>query len=443
MTLASRGAVLVTAALIAVAPGCGRDASDEERAGVTVVAFWTTEVERDRMDLQRALADEFHQAHPAIKIKVVPVGEQDLDKKLMAASAAGTLPDVVRVGLEHVKGYAQADILSAGAAGDVISALGEDSFFSGPLELVANAQGGADAVPIDGWAQGIWYRKDWFEKAGLDPPATWEAIAKAAEKFHDPAAGQYGIVVGTASHETYTQQTFEHVALSNGARLFASDGRLLSSNDRLREALVFYRKLAGLGPAGSNSVSEARQFYLTGAAAMVFYSPYIVDDIAGMVEGQIPVEGLAGKTGFVGVIEGPHGDRASYGQVVSLGIVEGERRDEAQKWVTFLLTEGYLRWCFMTPGGKTPVRKDVLADWQKHEVFASYEEGFAERLARGMEGIQRWGYFPERVLPAVTDIYGKHVVSQALGAFLAGKADADATLERIGSEVKRLEAMRR
>ena len=443
MTLASRGAVLVTAALIAVAPGCGRDASDEERAGVTVVAFWTTEVERDRMDLQRALADEFHQAHPAIKIKVVPVGEQDLDKKLMAASAAGTLPDVVRVGLEHVKGYAQAGILSPRAAGDVIRALGEDAFFAGPLALVTNATGGYDAIPIDGWAQGIWYRRDWFERENLDPPATWEAILKAAEKFHDPAAGQYGIVVGTASHETYTQQTFEHIALSNGARLFEPDGKLIEPNAALRETLVFYKKLAGFGPAGSNSVPEARQFYLTGAAAMIFYSPYIVDDIAGMVEDHLPIEGLAQKTGFVGIIEGPNGNRASYGQVVSLGIVEGEHSDEAQKWVTFLLTDGYLRWCFMTPGGKTPVRKDVLADWREHEVFASYEEDFAERLALGMEGIQRWGYFPERVLPVVTDIYGKHIVSQALGAFLAGKADADETLERIAGEINRLEAMRR
>lgn len=437
------GAAALAAAILAMMSGCAREPGDQGRPEVTVVSFWTTEVERDRMDLQRALADEFHQTRPGIEIRVIPVREQDLDKKLMAASAAQALPDVVRVGLEHVKGYAQAGILSPSAATDVIRTLGEDSFFAGPLKLVTNARGGYDAVPIDGWAQGIWYRRDWFEQESLDPPATWEAILEAAQKFHDPDAGQYGIVVGTASHETYTQQTFEHIALSNGARLFSADGRLVHPNDRLRETLVFYKRLARCGPPGSNSVSEARQFYLTGAAAMIFYSPYIVDDIAGMVEDQIPVEGLAEKTGFIGVVAGLHGDKASYGQVVSLGIVEGDHSDESQKWVKFLLNEGYLRWCFMTPGGKTPVRKDVLAQWREHQVFASYQEGFAERLARGMEGIQRWGYFPERVLPVVTDIYGKHVVAQALGAFLTGKADADATLQRIADEVSRLEAVRR
>ena len=108
-------------------------------------------------------------------------------------------------------------MLASASATAVIRETGEDNFFSGPLRLVANAEGQYDAVPIDGWANGIWYRKDWFERKGLEPPATWDAILTASERFHDPANDRYGIVVVTAGQETYTQQTFEHIALSAGA----------------------------------------------------------------------------------------------------------------------------------------------------------------------------------------------------------------------------------
>ena len=124
------------AAMLAVVLLAGAFAAAEEDppAGETVeLAFWTTEVERDRMDLQRELAKEFSLEHPGIQVRIVPVREQDLDRKLMAAAAADALPDVVRIGLEYVKGYADAAIISSAAATELIESLGVDTFFAGAL----------------------------------------------------------------------------------------------------------------------------------------------------------------------------------------------------------------------------------------------------------------------------------------------------------------------
>jgi len=374
------------------------------------------------METQNAVAREFEKSHPGISVKVVPVTEDRLNEKVASAKAAGLLPDVIRLGLEYVRGYMDDGLLDPAAATTVIDELGEETFYRGPLELVSLPSGGFAAVPIDGWAQGIWYRKDWFARRGLLEPNTWDDILKGAAAFYSPKELQYGIVVGTDPGQPYTQQTFEHVALSNGARLFDSEGGLNIDDARMKEAFAFYKKLADLGPPGHNFWQQARQNYLTGRVAMIFYSPYIIDDIAGLVEDQdVAVEELPQKTGFVSTITGPHGDKASYGQVVSLGILKGAHTKASQEWVKFLLTDAYARWCFMTPGGKTPVRNTISEDWRKHEIFSYYAPGMAERLSAGMDEMKRWGYVGSNWFPLMKDIYGMKVVPELVGSLARGK----------------------
>ena len=425
---------MLAAALVILSPG-------ENATGKEVsVQFWTTEVEQDRMQTQNALAREFEKLHPGILVKIVPVTEDRLNEKITSAKAAGLLPDVMRLGLEYVRGYMEDGLLDASAATGVVEDLGKETFYRGPLELVRSPSGGYAAVPIDGWAQGIWYRKDWFARRGLAEPNSWENIERAAAAFYSPKEFQYGIVVGTDPGQPYTQQTFEHIALSNGARLFDDKGNLSIDDERMREVFAFYKKLADYGPPGHNFWRQARQNYLTGRAAMIFYSPYIIDDIAGLVEDQdVAVEELPKKTGFVATITGLHADKASYGQVVSLGILKGADTKASQEWVKFLLTDGYARWCFMTPGGKTPVRKAISDDWQKHEIFSYYGEGMAERLSSGMDEMKRWGYVGSNWFPLMKDVYGMKVVPEVVGSLVRGKVTPE---EAAAALRQRIEGLR-
>jgi len=391
------------------------------------------------MHTQNELALEFDKVNPGVKVQVVPVPEDRLNEKITGAKAAALLPDVVRLGLEYVRGYMEDGLLDASAATEAINELGEGTFYRGPLELVRSAGGGYAAVPIDGWVQGIWYRKDWFEEKGLAEPSTWLNIERAAEAFYEPKKFTYGIVLGTDPGQPYTQQTFEHIALSNGARLFDEEGKLKIDEGRMAEAFAFYQRLASHGPPGHNYWREARQNYLTGRAAMIFYSPYIIDDIAGLVEDQeVAVPDLPKKTGFVAAITGPHGDKASYGQVVSLGILKGADKEPAKEWVKFLLTKAYARWCFMTPGGKTPVRKTISDEWKQHEIFSYYEEGMAEMLSTGMDAMKRWGYIGSRWFPLMKDIYGMKVVPEVVGLLLRGKVTPEEAVSNLSERIEGL-----
>ncbi|MDY6857418.1 MAG: hypothetical protein SWO11_22480 [Thermodesulfobacteriota bacterium] len=54
-------------------------------------------------------------------------------------------------------------------------------------------------------------------------------------------------------------------------------------NRLMASTLEYYAILAQYSPPGYNSWIEERQYYITGKVAMIFYSNYILDDIAGLV----------------------------------------------------------------------------------------------------------------------------------------------------------------
>ncbi|NQT94643.1 MAG: carbohydrate ABC transporter substrate-binding protein [Lentisphaerae bacterium] len=410
--------------------GCRRD------VGPVTVEFWTTDHEVDRIEVQRRLARRFEADHPGVQVRVIGVPENDLPKRLAAYRAGGRLPQVIRLGLEYAGGYADEGILDPDAASTVIRELGEETFFSGPLDLLRRKDGRYAAVPVDGWVQCLWYRKDLFEENGLPPPDTWENILAAARKMHRPQERSYGIVLGTDPQQVYTHQSFEHFALSGGVTLFDAQGNVSIDGVTLQIVLGVYAELAKTGPPENCDWRQARKYYLSGRTAMMLYSPYIIDDIAGLVADQEPIEGLAHNTDFVSVIRGANGKEASYGQVVSLGITTSEdprQAEGAREWVAFLLSDGYLELCFMSPGGKVPVRRTIVERWRKHEVFSDYSEDLPGRLAQSMDGLKRWGWREGMRSPLIAPIYARKVFPTLVGEVLDGRldpAEAGAWVER-------------
>ena len=114
------------------------------------------------------------------------------------------------------------DLADPDAANEVVESLGARHL------LGAGAQPGrgrrqADGDPSDTWTQLLVYRKDLFEKAGLETPDTLDKILAAATKLKQP--GQNGIVAATKAGESFTEQTFEYFALANGCQLTTTRAR--------------------------------------------------------------------------------------------------------------------------------------------------------------------------------------------------------------------------
>ena len=66
----------------------------------TVVEFWTTDNEEDRVNVYEAIAAAYMAEHPEIEIRIVAIEEAGVTQRMATALAANRPPDIVRMGVE-------------------------------------------------------------------------------------------------------------------------------------------------------------------------------------------------------------------------------------------------------------------------------------------------------------------------------------------------------
>jgi multiple sugar transport system substrate-binding protein len=447
------------AVILAVTAGCGQGGT---RAGGTTLTFWTAEDNPDRVKATQAIISRFEeQTH--IQVKLVAIGEDQLQSQLTSASAAGTLPDVLAaVSLGYAHSLAADGITDPDAAAAVINTLGRETFSRRALSLV-EAKGRPVAVPSDSWTQLLVYRKDLFAKAGLAAPTTFEAIRRAATTLRRD--GMAGIVAATKAGDSFTQQTFEYLALANGCQLTNHAGAITLTSKPCRDTFGFYVDLIRHASVpGDQDADTTRAAYLAGKAAMIIWSSFLLDELAGLSNDARPTcpqchrdpSFLATHSGIVTAIKGPDGTRPSqFGELTCFAITKGANRD-AGRLVEFLMNDGYLDWLALAPEGKVPVRTGTpdqpgkFTDAWKHlqtgvenrkPLSEVYPPEVLKVLATSTETMNRWG-FPQGQGRLVGAQLATLPIPKALAAALdgtlspeaaAGQAQAD--LEQIAQSI--------
>ena len=390
----------------------------------TIVEFWTTDNEEDRVNVYEAVAAGFMAEHPEIEVRIVPIEEAGVSQRIATAVAANRLPDIVRMGIERVAAFAADEILDEDAAEAVIASIGEDDFRAGPLAMVTNpATGKRAAVPFDGWIQAAWYRADMFEDAGLAPPVSWDDINAACEALPGQGNLLYALTLATDPGQNYPHQVFEQVAMSNNAWPFDEKGNVTMDTPEMVEALAFYTELQKCAMPGPQYWRGARESYELDQSGMLFYSTYIMDDLvegSGLEEGgkvEIAVDDLALKTGFASQMTGPNGS-ASYGQLVTLGIMKGADPEAQEVVEWFLTSQNYQDVLALAPFGKVPVLESAVDGWKElSPFFAYYSDDTMAQIADGFETMQRWLFRPDydaTQRAVIGDIEGRLLIPQVI-----------------------------
>jgi multiple sugar transport system substrate-binding protein len=445
--------VLICIAVLAtVAVGCGGGDSGGGggggggSAGGETLTVWNNEFQPDRMKATQAILDEFTQK-TGIKTKLVAVPEDQLATLMTNAAAAGELPDVVLgTPLDQSQQYAQEGIFDSDAAQAVVDRLGPDTFSKKALDLVSK-DGVATGVPSDGWGQLLLYRKDLFDKAGLDAPQTLDDVRAAAEKLNGD--GLAGITLATKAGDGFTAETFEHVALADGCQLVDDGGKVTFDSPECVDALRWYGDIASkYSVKGAQDVDSTRGTYFAGRAAMMFWSPFLLDGMAGLRNDTKPSckeckkdpAFLAKNSGLVGPLSGSGGEPSQFGVVSTVNISVDAPTEDAEKLAEFMLTDGYVRWLGLSPQGKYPVRSGDSEDPKKFQTaWAELESGVDRKaplskfysqesiqsLADGVENFQRWG-FAQGEGALIGALRGEQPIASAVADVIGGKDPADA-----------------
>ncbi len=372
-----------------------------------ILEFWTTETQPERQAEIGYLATAFTALHPDVEVRVVGVSDTEMFERVTASAATVSMPAVIHAGTNTIVALASAGHFDRELTTSIVDRIGRERFAAGALDMLGQAsEYGISGIPMHGWLQGLIYRADWFEEAGLAPPTTWDDILHAARQIHDPAKGRYGILFGTEG-DNYAQQTFTHLALGNNVRLFGPDGSLVFNAPETVETLAFIEELASFTPPGPNT-PRARDYFLQGRLGMMFYSTFIMDDLA---VPEIAADALTGEN--FAALDGAEFDPdllsntrtvtlitkarpASFGAISALGLAQAEdaaQRDAQDRFVLFLFRpDVYVSWLHMAPGGMLPVLPEFIDDQTLYNDLTGVLRNYGrERLARivwGMEKIQ-------------------------------------------------------
>ena len=421
------------------------------------ITMWTMEEQPDRMARQQQIADDF-KAATGHTVNVVAVTEKDIATRATAAFAAGELPDVLNHTVQHLLPFAEAGMLDAGAATDVIEDLGKNTFASGPLNM-AMSDGEIVSVPTDGWTQLVVYRKGLFEANGLSAPKTFADIEAAIAALHNPPS-MYGFVAATKIDETYMMQLIEHISLAAGYSPVNADGSVNEDTETLKTVLSFYKTIADASPEGDLYWKQSREQYLGGNAAMIIWSPSLLDELGGLrdsapvtINNDPTTKELAKNTGFVTVFAGPGNDAgAAYADVRYLGITADANTDVAAEFIKFVVSKGYGDWLGMAPEGKFPVRsgtfggnKDYENLWASLDVGVDRKEPLANiypkqvinSIIEGLSVGDRWGV-ADGQLATASKMVNARVMSQVIRKYIDGEISLDDAAAEIVAKHKAL-----
>ncbi len=420
--------------------------------------FWTTEEQPERLARQEQMAADFAAA-TGHTVEVIPVSEGDLGTRSTAAYAAGDLPDLIYHPLQYALPWVEAGILDGDAATDLIENLGADTFAPGALAMAATPDGYA-SVPVDGWTQMIIYRADKFSEAGLEPPTTYANVLAAIEKLHNPPE-MYGFVAATKVDEPFMSQVLEHVFLANGVSPVGPDGIQPLDEAATIEVLDFYKALAEASPPGELYWDQARALYFSGNAAMIIWSPFILDELAGLRDSNPPTinddpqsRDLAAATGIVTNFSGPSNPGgAAWGDIRYFGVTSDAQTDAAMEFVEYSMNEGYGQTLSIAPEGKFPVRRGTVEEPAKFsELWASlevgvdrkapmadlYDQAMIDEIVGGLDVAQRWGV-ADGQLATASKIVNSQVFNRLVREYIDGARDAAATVAALNEAIAAIE----
>jgi multiple sugar transport system substrate-binding protein len=460
-------AALAAAVSIALVTSCsssggsgGGSTSSGNSSGKTITV-WSEENDADRVAATEAIAAKFTAAS-GVKVKLVGIDENQFQQLVTSDAAAGKLPDVIgALPLAAVQYLASNDLVDTKANQAAVDALGKDTFDANALSLT-QYKGAQAAVPSDAWVQLLLYRKDLFQKAGLSTPDTFESIQKAASTLN--SGGTAGITMATVPNDSFTEQSFEYFALANGCEMVDNSGKVTLNSSACVTAFRTYADLVrNYSVRGNQDVDTTRATYFAGKAAMLVWSSFVLDELAGLRKDALPTcpqcksdpTFLAKNTGLVTAIKGPDGSKpAQFGEIGSWTITkDGKNTSESQKFVQYMLNEGYPGWLGLSPEGKFPVRTGTADDKQKFVTIWSglktgvdtkaplsqfYPASVLDLLKSSPQQIDRWA-LPQGQGQLLGATLGPLPVPKALNAAVNG-LDPQQAANQAQSAVEKLQS---
>lgn len=425
---ASRKLLAVIAAVTLSATACGGSGGDSAGAAgasasggsgssaqaggkLTVWIMDGTSANQDEMFA--AVNKDFEAQHPGTKVDVQFIPWTAAHQKFVTSVAGGSGPDVAEMGTTWTPEFA-----ATGALADLTDKV---NGWDGAKDQIPGLM---DSVTYDGKKYGIgWYagvrsllyRKDMFDKAGVQPPKTWDDLVSAATKVQQANPGVMGFAV--PGSDQYALYPFIWGA---GGKVATKDGdswKATIDSPEAQKGVAFYTGLMTehhLSPASTatwNAKDQVSNFQLGKVASMIAGQW----EVATILKGAPDLKGKLGST-LIPVMNAGDTSKSFAGGSDLVVFKNSKQQDLAWDYLKMMGSDKYEKmWAQQT--GFFPSSQTLLdsPEYQNDPVMKAFADQM--KTAVNLPTSPKWGA-----------VQGAQVIESMTQAILTGKQSvADAT----------------
>lgn len=297
------------------------------QAQQAAINYWHTFTSQTEFAGLEAVMAMFATAHPDIALTQENIPNPEYMAKMTAAVIAKARPDVAMVSSERFT-----DLAAMGALIDLTDRLDgwerRAEFDPSRFASITDAKGRIYGLPAFAFVDWMYYRKDWFDAAGLAAPATFDDLRTAALALTDPAAGRFGFGMrggpGGQSHIINVIESF-------GSTIVNAAGIGLD-RDKAIAAIEWY---AGLltkdavvpASAANDGFRQIVEGFQTGQTAMLWHHTGSFNDISSMLKAGV-------QFGTAPIPAGPEAQIARLGYAYN-SMTSDTNAEAAWEWIKF------------------------------------------------------------------------------------------------------------
>ncbi|WP_127489700.1 ABC transporter substrate-binding protein [Paenibacillus ehimensis] len=320
------------------------------------------------------MAQEFTKQNPNITVKPVYTGSYaDTAVKTQAGVQGKTPPDVAV--LQSTELFSLLDMNAILPLDEFIAKEGGDKYLSDfyPAFLANSQTGGKTySIPFQRSTIVLYYNKDLFKAAGLDPnkpPQTWDEMKDYAKKLTKD--GKWGLEIPVTGFAYWMFQTF---ALQNGKNIMTEDGKKVMFNTPENvEGLQYWVDLAKKEKAMPEGVTEwgtVPSDFLEGKTAMMYHTTGNLSNVKKNAKFDFGVSFLPKQKSF--------GSPTGGGNFYIFKDIDKKKQEAAWKFVKFMTeAERAAQWSIDT--GYVAVRKSAYETERMKKYTAEFPAAVVAR----------------------------------------------------------------
>ncbi|SDO38655.1 multiple sugar transport system substrate-binding protein [Paenibacillus sp. yr247] len=189
---------------------------------------------------------KYKQENPNVELNIEKITNDDIRTKLLAAASADNLPDVAYIDGQSLAEFQKSGLITP--LDEFVQKWGQKNDFPKAVWDSVVFDGKTYGIPGDGDVRTLLYRKDAFEKAGLDPnkpPKTWSELIDDAQKLtaaKDKTGIPYGLGLNGGNSEHTSMNSLQYI-WDLGGDFVTADGKPALNSEPVVKTLQFMTDL--------------------------------------------------------------------------------------------------------------------------------------------------------------------------------------------------------